>query len=76
MLFARSRVASRRVLGVPLAGSVLTAAWYLAAWIALQLLTALALNTGEGGIAVWTHIGGFVIGLIAARPIARRVGLV
>ena len=73
MLFARSRLATRRVLGVTIAGEVLTAAWYLAAWIGLQLLTAVAFNTGTGGIAIWTHIGGFVVGLIAARPLARRL---
>lgn len=73
VLFARSRAKSRRVLGVPIAGEVLTALWYLATWIGLQLLTAVAFNTGEGGIAIWTHIGGFIVGLIAAQPLARRL---
>ena len=72
VLFARSRLASRRVLGVPVAGELMTALWYLATWIGLQLLTAVALNSGQGGIAIWTHIGGFAVGLIVAQPIARR----
>ena len=55
-------------------GEVLTALWYVAAWIALQLMTALAFNTQGGGIAIWTHIGGFVVGLVAARLLARRLG--
>jgi membrane associated rhomboid family serine protease len=43
--------------------------WYAATWIGLQLLTALAFNTGQSltQIAIWTHIGGFLTGLLAAR---------
>jgi len=72
MLFARSRVASRRVLGVMVSGEIFTALWYVATWIVLQLLTGLAFNTGQSGIAIWTHIGGFVVGLAAARFLVRR----
>jgi len=74
MLFGRSRLGERRILGVRVGGEVLTALWYVAAWIALQLMTALAFNTQGGGIAIWTHIGGFVVGLVAARLLARRLG--
>ncbi len=73
VLFAQSRAGSRRILGLTVAGEVLTALWYLVTWIGLQLLTALAFNTGEGGIAIWTHIGGFVVGLVAAQLFARRL---
>ncbi len=73
VLFARSRVGAKRVFGVTIGGEAITAVWYLATWIGLQLLTAVAFNTGEGGIAIWTHIGGFTVGLIAAQPIARRL---
>ena len=72
VLFARSRAGPKRLLGVTIAGEVVTALWYLATWIALQLLTAVAFNTGQGGIAIWTHIGGFVVGLVFAQPLARR----
>ncbi len=72
MLFARSRVRSRRLFGVRLSGEVLTALWYATTWTALQLMTAVAFNTGEGGIAVLTHIGGFIVGLALAKPLARR----
>ena len=73
VLFARSRLAARRVLGVTIAGEVLTAGWYLATWIALQLLTGLAFNRGGGGIAIWTHIGGFAVGLVASHLLVRRL---
>ncbi len=73
VLFAQSRAGPRRVLGVRVAGEVVTALWYLATWIGLQLLTAVAFNTGQGGIAIWTHIGGFLVGLVAAQPLARRL---
>ena len=73
VLFAQSRAGPRRILGLTVAGEVLTALWYLVTWIGLQLLTALALNTDEGGIAIWTHIGGFVVGLVAAQLFTRRL---
>jgi membrane associated rhomboid family serine protease len=73
MLFARRRVATQRVVGVTIPGRLLTALWYMATWVGLQFLTALALNSETGGIAIWTHIGGFVVGLLAARPLERRL---
>ncbi len=72
MLFARSRAGPRRLFGVTVGGETVTALWYAATWIGLQLLTAAAFNTGQGGIAVLTHIGGFLVGLVLARPLARR----
>ncbi len=72
VLFARNRMRDRRVFGVTIGGGAVTALWYLATWIGLQLLTAVAFNGGAGGIAIWTHIGGFAFGLVAAQPIARR----
>jgi len=72
MLFARQRARPRRVLGLTLGSAVLTALWFAASWTGLQLLTAAAFNTGEGGIAVLSHIGGFLAGLALARPLARR----
>jgi len=71
VLFARSRAGARRVFGVSISAEVVTALWYLATWIGLQLLTAVAFNTGQGGIAIWTHIGGFIVGLIFAQPFVR-----
>ena len=69
VLFARSRAEPRRVLGLIISGETLTALWYAATWIGLQLLTGYAFNTGTGmtQIAIWTHIGGFLAGLLTAR---------
>jgi len=72
VLFAQSRVAARTVLGVSLSSELLTASWYAATWIGLQLLTGLAFNGGGQGIAIWAHIGGFVTGLVFAQPFVRR----
>ena len=72
VLFARSRAEARRILGVQVSAGVVTALWYAATWIGLQLLTAVAFNTGDGGIAIWTHIGGFIVGLAFAQPFVRR----
>lgn len=76
VLFARSRAAGRRVLGVTVSAEVATATWYAAVWIGLQLLIGLAFNSGPGalgigGVAIWAHIGGFVTGLIFAQPFVR-----
>lgn len=69
VLFSQSRVAPRRMLGITISAETINALWYAAAWIGLQLLTALVFNVGNGGseIAIWTHIGGFITGLLLAR---------
>ena len=69
VLFATSKVAPRRILGLTISGETLAALWYAATWIGLQLLTGLAFNAGNGmaQIAIWTHIGGFLTGLVVAR---------
>lgn len=68
VLFAQSRAAGRRVFGIAISGETLTSLWYAAAWIGLQLLTAAVFNqSGDAEIAIWTHIGGFVAGLVVAR---------
>ena len=49
VLFARNEVAPRSVFGMHVSAEVLTAAWYAATWIGLQLLTGLAFNAGRAG---------------------------
>jgi membrane associated rhomboid family serine protease len=68
MMFAKSRVNTRRIAGISVSGDVLTALWYAASWIGLQLLVGYAFSAGGGpSIAIWTHIGGFLTGLLLAR---------
>ena len=55
----------------PIPGEVVHVLWLAAAWIGLQLLLNYA-ATGEGAmIATAAHVGGFIIGLLLARPILR-----
>lgn len=71
-LFAKRRANPRTVLGITVSSEFLTALWFAAAWIGLQLMTGAVFNAGGGGIAIWAHIGGFVAGLLIAQTIGRR----
>jgi membrane associated rhomboid family serine protease len=53
----------------PMPAGVVHVAWLAAAWIGIQLLTGLAGFGGGAPIAIGAHIGGFVAGLILARPL-------
>ena len=46
-------------------------AWLAAGWIALQLLVAVASSAEGLMIAVAAHVGGFLAGLLLARPLLR-----
>ncbi|MFS0771425.1 rhomboid family intramembrane serine protease [Sphingomonas sp. 1P08PE] len=54
----------------PISGHALHVMWLGATWIGIQLLTGFA---GMGGVnvAIGAHIGGFVVGLLLARPLLR-----
>jgi membrane associated rhomboid family serine protease len=47
----------------------LIALWLAAAWIGLQLLVGYATTGGAVTIAIWAHIGGFLVGIALARPL-------
>ena len=47
------------------------ALWLAAAWIGLQLLLGFAGGGGFGAVAIWAHVGGFLAGLLLARPLLR-----
>ncbi|MEN2785467.1 rhomboid family intramembrane serine protease [Sphingomonas qilianensis] len=53
----------------PVPASVLHVLWLAAAWIGIQLLTGLAGLNGDLRIAIGAHIGGFIVGLVLARPL-------
>lgn len=73
LLFAQSGEAPLRVGKIRISGETVRALRYAALWIGLQLLMAVAFNTpGMGGIAIWSHIGGFVFGLLFGLPWVRN----
>lgn len=71
LLFARRRAAARRLLGYTVPSGALTALWFAAVWVGVQLLTGFVAGLSGVGIAVWAHIGGFVVGLLYAAPYLR-----
>ena len=64
---------SRRKPGAigPVPGLVVHIAWLAAAWIGINLLSQLAFAGTALGIAIWAHIGGFIVGLLLAVPLAQ-----
>lgn len=54
----------------PIPGVWIRALWLAAAWIGVQLLMGFA-GGNFANIAIWAHIGGFVAGLVLARPLLR-----
>lgn len=67
VIFAQHRAQARRLFGLALSSDTLSSLWIAATWIGLQLLTGLVFSGGGFGIAIWTHIGGFLTGLIVAN---------
>jgi membrane associated rhomboid family serine protease len=65
LLFGRNKV---KVASPGLAG-LLHALWLAAAWIGIQILIGFTFETSGLRIAVFAHIGGFVAGLLLARPL-------
>ncbi|WP_017672560.1 rhomboid family intramembrane serine protease [Blastomonas sp. AAP53] len=55
----------------PLPAVAVHIAWLLAAWVGINLLSQLAFAGSALGIAIWAHIGGFIVGLMLAIPLAR-----
>jgi len=67
MLFGRNKVK----VGNPTLALWINALWLIAAWVALQLVIGIVLGSGGGAVtvAVWAHIGGFLAGILLARPL-------
>ncbi|ALC13266.1 rhomboid family intramembrane serine protease [Sphingopyxis sp. 113P3] len=55
----------------PIPSHWVRALWLAAAWIGVQLLLGFAGGAGFGSIAIWAHVGGFIAGLLLARPLLR-----
>jgi membrane associated rhomboid family serine protease len=67
LIFSRTRTAA---IG-PIPAHWVRALWLAVAWIGLQLLLGFAGGGGFGAVAIWAHVGGFVAGLLLARPLLR-----
>jgi membrane associated rhomboid family serine protease len=65
MLFARNKVK----VASPSLALWLHALWLAAAWVGLQLLIGFTFRTAGPAIAIAAHIGGFLIGLVLAKPL-------
>jgi membrane associated rhomboid family serine protease len=65
LLFGRNKV---RIANPALAVAV-NALWLAAAWVGLQMLIGYSFGTAGLRIAVAAHIGGFLAGLLLARPL-------
>ncbi len=72
LLFPGIRVRLLVVLGVFITTLRVPAVVVLGYWLLLQFVGGLpALDSTEGGVAFWAHIGGFLAGLIIILPLAR-----
>lgn len=66
LIFSRSQTPA---IG-PIPAHWVRAIWLAAAWIGLQLLMGFS-GGGFGAVAIWAHVGGFLAGLLLARPLLR-----
>ncbi|OAN62717.1 rhomboid family intramembrane serine protease [Sphingomonas sp. TDK1] len=64
LLYGRQRA---KAVG-PIPAQVVHIAWLAAAWVGVNLLMGFAFLQGGVSVAIWAHIGGFLIGLALARP--------
>ena len=65
LLFSQQEV---RAIG-PLSSTTVRVLWLAAAWIVVQALFAVAMAGAAIHIAIAAHIGGFIAGLLLARPL-------
>jgi membrane associated rhomboid family serine protease len=65
MLFGRNKVK----VASPTLALWLNALWLAAAWIALQVVVGFTFETPGARIAIGAHIGGFLAGLLLAKPL-------
>ena len=72
LLYPRARVITLVFVIVFITVLELPAALVLFGWAVLQVLSAGSQVAGEGGVAYWAHIGGFVFGLALIKLFATR----
>jgi membrane associated rhomboid family serine protease len=64
-LFGRNRV---RVAN-PMLATLLNSLWLMAAWVIIQLILGFAFGSQGTAIAIAAHIGGFIAGMLLAKPL-------
>ncbi|MBX3705893.1 MAG: rhomboid family intramembrane serine protease [Pseudomonadales bacterium] len=70
ILYPRARVNLLIFLGFYVTTLAVPAIWMLGYWFLLQIIGGIpALGSGEGGVAFWAHVGGFVAGLLLIMPL-------
>ena len=67
--FALSFGQQRRIVASESLNRILNAGWLLAAWIVLQLMTAMLAGMQGVLLATPAHVGGFIAGLALQRPL-------
>ena len=58
----------------PFSAQFLRILWLAAGWTVIQVMigfTGIGFGGGGGNIAIWAHVGGFIAGLLLARPLLR-----
>ena len=65
IMFGRNRVKVAN----PKVALWLNALWLAAGWVALQLIVGFTFETSGTRIAVAAHVGGFLVGLLLAKPL-------
>jgi membrane associated rhomboid family serine protease len=65
MLFGRNKVK----IANPMVALWVNALWLMAAWVGLQLIVGFTFQTVGARIAIAAHIGGFIAGLLLAKPL-------
>lgn len=71
VLYPRARVYTLVPLGFFITSFALPAWVMLGYWMLLQVVGGLG-AAGEGGVAFWAHVGGFVAGVVLIKPFVRR----
>jgi membrane associated rhomboid family serine protease len=72
-LYPRAYVHIVIPIGFYITSAAIPAAYMLAYWFFIQILSGLpAFGGGTGGVAFWAHVGGFITGLIIVGPLHRE----